>query len=296
MPTSDTHPLPDLTPLPGKQTGEEVSKLVGLMQKLLAPGGCPWDREQTLETLIPYLIEETYEVIDALHEGTVDDHREELGDLLLQVVFQSELRHAQGHFGIDDVARGIVAKLVRRHPHVFGDVKADNTEQALASWAKLKAQENSAKPTRNDKPRSALDGIPRSAPSLVRAFRAGEKAGAVGFDFPDAEGPRQKILEELDELVEAQATGDRRAMAHELGDLLFAVVNMARKLGLDAESALKESTDRFARRFSLVEEAARASGREVSDLSAAEQDRLWEDAKQALSDELPPASPSRPLP
>jgi MazG family protein len=295
MPTSDTHPLPDLTPLPGKQTGVEVSKLVGLMQKLLAPGGCPWDREQTLETLIPYLIEETYEVIDALHEGTVDDHREELGDLLLQVVFQSELRHAQGHFGIDDVARGIVAKLVRRHPHVFGDVKAENTEQALASWAKLKAQENNAKPTKNDKPRSALDGIPRSAPSLVRAFRAGEKAGAVGFDFPDAEGPRQKILEELDELVEAQATGDRRAMAHELGDLLFAVVNMARKLGLDAESALKESTDRFARRFSLVEEAARASGREVSDLSAAEQDRLWEDAKQALSDELPPASPS-PLP
>jgi MazG family protein len=292
----DPHPLPDLTPLPGKQTGSEVSKLVGLMQKLLAPGGCPWDREQTLETLIPYLIEETYEVIDALHEGTVDDHREELGDLLLQVVFQSELRYAQGHFGIDDVARGIVAKLVRRHPHVFGDVKAENTEQALASWAKLKAQEKEAKGPRqkHEKPRSALDGIPRSAPSLVRAFRAGEKAGAVGFDFPDAEGPRQKILEELDELVEAQGTGDRRAMAHELGDLLFAVVNMARKLGLDAESALKESTDRFARRFSLVEEAARASGREVSELSAAEQDRLWEDAKAALSDELPPAPSSSP--
>jgi MazG family protein len=295
MPPSESHPLPDLTPLPGKQTGAEVTKLVGLMQKLLAPGGCPWDREQTLETLIPYLIEETYEVIDALHEGTVDDHREELGDLLLQVIFQSELRFTQGHFGIDDVARGIVAKLVRRHPHVFGDVKADNTEQALASWAKLKAQEKSEKQKPNEKPRSALDGIPRSAPSLVRAFRAGEKAGAVGFDFPDAEGPRQKILEELDELVEAQGTGDRRAMAHELGDLLFAVVNMARKLGLDAESALKESTDRFARRFSLVEEAARAAGREVSQLSAAEQDRLWEAAKAALSDEQPTAT-NHPVP
>jgi MazG family protein len=292
MASSDSIPLPDLTPLPGKQTGAEISKLVGLMQKLLAPGGCPWDREQTLETLIPYLIEETYEVIDALHEGTVDDHREELGDLLLQVVFQSELRHAQGHFGIDDVAQGIVAKLVRRHPHVFGDVKADNTEQALASWAKLKAQEKREKQKPHEKPRSALSGIPRSAPSLVRAFRAGEKAGAVGFDFPDAEGPREKILEELDELVEAQASGDRRAMSHELGDLLFAVVNMARKLGLDAESALKESVDRFGRRFSLVEEAARASGREVSDLSAAEQDRLWEDAKAALHDEQPTATDS----
>lgn len=301
MAPSDTHELPDLTPLPGKQTGAEVTKLVGLMQKLLAPGGCPWDREQTLETLIPYLIEETYEVIDALHEGTVDDHREELGDLLLQVVFQSELRHAEGQFGIDDVARGIVAKLVRRHPHVFGDVKAENTEQALASWAKLKAQEKADKADKPDnaskaasakRPRSALDGIPRSAPSLVRAFRAGEKAGAVGFDFPDAEGPRQKVLEELGELGEAQTIGDRRAMAHELGDLLFAVVNLARKLGLDAESALRESTDRFARRFSLLEEAARARGVEVADLSPAEQDQLWEKAKQELSEELAPSPPT----
>src|SRR3954451_4578685 len=134
-------PLPELTPLPGKQTGAEVSQLVGLMQRLLAPGGCPWDREQTLATLVPYLVEETYEVVDALAEGTVADHREELGDLLLQIVFQSELRFTEGAFGIDDVARGIVAKLVRRHPHVFGEVKAQNAGEALASWAKLKAEE-----------------------------------------------------------------------------------------------------------------------------------------------------------
>src|SRR3954453_9850218 len=138
-------PLPELTPLPGKQTGAGVSALCGLMQRLLAPGGCPWDREQTLQSLIPYLVEETYEVIDALKEGSVEDHREELGDLLLQVVFQSELRHAEGAFGIDDVAAGIVAKLVRRHPHVFGDRKASDTGEALANWAEQKAAEKKAK-------------------------------------------------------------------------------------------------------------------------------------------------------
>src|SRR3954470_14638701 len=139
---SDKPPtLPDLTPLPGKQTGAEVSQLVGLMQRLLAPGGCPWDREQTLATLVPYLVEETYEVVDALAEGTVADHREELGDLLLQVIFQSELRFTEGAFGIDDVARGIVAKLVRRHPHVFGEVQAKGVDDVLSNWAAIKAQE-----------------------------------------------------------------------------------------------------------------------------------------------------------
>src|SRR4051812_23851765 len=207
--------LPDLTPLPGKQTGAAVQLLVGLMQRLLAPGGCPWDREQTLETLVPYLVEETYEVVDALAGGTVDDHREELGDLLLQIVFQSELRFAEGAFGIDDVARGIVAKLVRRHPHVFGDVVAKDADSVLANWAKLKAEEKAEKGKKG-----ALDGIPRSAPALLRATRGGEKAGAVGFDWPDAKGPRAKIDEELRELDRARADGDRAAMHHELGDLL----------------------------------------------------------------------------
>src|SRR5688572_16062519 len=179
MNTAGSPSVPDLTPLPGKQTGAAVTQLVGLMQRLLAPDGCPWDREQTLETLVPYLIEETFEVVDAIAEGTVDDHGEELGDLLLQIVFQSELRHAEGAFGIDDVAQGIVAKLVHRHPHVFGDVKARTTEEALASWAKLKAVEKAAKADKapdkspdgaRKKPEpSALDGIPRSAPALIRA-------------------------------------------------------------------------------------------------------------------------------
>src|SRR5258708_16445851 len=238
----DANPLPDLTPLPGKQTGAEVSKLVGLMQRLLAPGGCPWDREQTLATLVPYLVEETYEVVDAIASGNVADHGEELGDLLLQIVFQSELRSAEGAFCIDDVARGIVTKLVRRHPHVFGEVVANRTvtaDDVLANWAKLKATEKAEKGKHG-----ALDGIPASAPALLRATRAGEKAGAVGFSWPDAPGPRAKIDEELAELDEAWQAGDRPAMEHELGDTLLALANLARKLGMDAESALRAATDR----------------------------------------------------
>jgi MazG family protein len=270
--------LPDLTPLPGKQTGAEVTKLCGLMQRLLAEGGCPWDREQTLETLVPFLVEETYEVVDALASGNADDHREELGDLLLQIVFQSELRFAEGKFGIDDVARGIVAKLVRRHPHVFGDVVAKDAGDVLANWAKLKAAEKAEKGKHG-----ALDGIPQSAPALLRATRAGEKAGAVGFDWPDADGPRAKIDEELRELDEARRGGDREQMQRELGDLLFSTVNLARRMGLDAEQALRDSTDRFARRFGHVERTLAAQGRAVSDAPPDEQERLWQSAKRAES-------------
>lgn len=281
--------LPDLTPLPGKQTGAEVTKLVGLMQRLLAPDGCPWDREQTLETLVPYLVEETYEVVDALAEGDVDDHREELGDLLLQIVFQSELRFADGKFGIDDVARGIVGKLVRRHPHVFdrdGTLEgshaprdlavAKDADAVLANWAKLKAEEKAEKGKHG-----ALHGIPKSAPALLRATRTGEKAGAVGFDWPDAGGPRAKVDEELRELDEALRAGDRAEMQRELGDLLFATVNLARKLNLDAEQALRDTTDRFASRFGHLERTLAAQGRAVSDASPQEQNDLWEEAKRA---------------
>ena len=272
----DTASLPDLTPLAGKQTGAAVTQLVGLMQRLLAPDGCPWDREQTLETLVPYLVEETYEVVDAIAAGDVADHREELGDLLLQIVFQSELRFSEGKFGIDDVARGIVAKLVRRHPHVFGDVVAKDAGSVLANWAKLKSVEKAEKGKHG-----ALDGIPQSAPALLRATRAGEKAGAVGFDWPDADGPRAKVDEELAELDEARRAGDRAEMQRELGDALFAVVNLARKLGLDAEQALRDATDRFATRFRHVETALAAQGRAVADAGPQEQERLWQSAKQA---------------
>jgi len=273
-------PSIDLTPLEGKQTGAAVQQLVGLMQRLLAPGGCPWDREQTLATLVPYLVEETYEVVDALADGDPADHREELGDLLLQIVFQSELRFSEGLFGIDDVARGIVEKLVRRHPHVFGEVQVSGADDVLANWAKLKAAEKAAKAAeKGQKKGGALEGIPRTAPALLRATRAGEKAGAVGFDFPDAEGPRAKVDEELRELDEARARGDAEEMARELGDALFALVNLGRKLGLDPESALRDATDRFGRRFRHIETSLEKEGRAVASGSPEELDRLWEEAK-----------------
>jgi tetrapyrrole methylase family protein / MazG family protein len=280
-----------LTPLAGKQTGAEVQKLVGLMQRLLAPGGCPWDREQTLETLVPYLVEETYEVVDALSEHSVVDHQEELGDLLLQIVFQSELRFTEGQFGIDDVARGIVSKLVRRHPHVFGDVKVSGSKEVLANWSEVKAVEKAERGKHG-----ALDGIPRSAPALLRATRAGEKAGAVGFDFADADGARAKVDEELSELDQARARNDTAEMTRELGDALFALVNLGRKLNLDPESALRGATDRFARRFALLEERLAAQGRRVADADADEQDRLWQavkkvEASSARADETSSGSP-----
>ena len=277
-PVNDETPLPtvNLVPMPGKQTGATLPNLVGLMQRLLAPDGCPWDREQTLTTLLPYLVEETYEVVDALQSGHVADHCEELGDLLLQVIFQAELRHAKGAFGIDEVIDGIVRKLIHRHPHVFGEVQAKNATEALASWAKLKATEKAKKGKKG-----ALDGIPRSAPSLVRAMRAGEKAGAVGFDWPDAAGVRDKVNEELAEFDEACASQDRESMKHELGDLLFAVVNLARKLDLDAEQSLREATDRFGRRFAFMEAKLEADGRTVKSASPEEQNELWEAAKSA---------------
>jgi MazG family protein len=275
---SDETPIPEvkLETLPGKQTGQSLPRLVGLMQRLLAPNGCPWDREQTLTTLLPYLVEETYEVVDALQAGNVSDHREELGDLLLQIVFQSELRHAEGAFGIDDVIEGIVRKLVRRHPHVFGEVRAKDGNEALASWAKIKASEKAKKGKKG-----ALDGIPQSAPALVRAMRAGEKAGAVGFDWPDAAGVRDKVREELEEFDAAWASGDRAAMGRELGDMLFAIVNLARKLDLDAEHDLREATNRFGRRFGYLEEKLETAGRQVKDASLDEQNALWEEAKKA---------------
>ena len=271
----------DLSPLPGKQSGENISRLVGLMQRLLAPNGCPWDREQTLQTLLPYLVEETYEVVDAVNEGSVPDHREELGDLLLQIVFQSELRHAEGAFGIDDVAEGIVDKLVRRHPHVFGEEQANSpaidTQAVLANWSQLKAEEKAEKGKHG-----ALDGVPRSAPALLRAARVGDKAAAVGFDWPDAEGPRQKINEELSELNEAVKAGEATHIEHELGDVLFSVVNYARKLGIDPENALRGTVERFSGRFRHMEQSLEAEGKQVRGTSMTELDARWEAAKAAL--------------
>lgn len=267
----------DLSPLPGKQTGANLTRLVGLMQRLLAPNGCPWDREQTLTTLLPFLVEETYEVVDAVNQNSVADHCEELGDLLLQIVFQSELRHAEGGFGIDDVAEGIVSKLVRRHPHVFGETQADTSQAVLANWSQIKAAEKAEKGKHG-----ALEGVPRSAPALLRASRTGEKAAAVGFDWPDAAGPRAKINEELGELDEAVAAGDTEQIERELGDVLFSVVNYARKLGVDPENALRGTVERFSERFRHMEKSLETQGLGLRGTSMEELDRRWESAKAAL--------------
>jgi MazG family protein len=259
--------------MPEPKDGSTLPRLVAIMQRLLAPDGCPWDREQTLQSLRPYVIEEAYEVVDAIDRGSPDELREELGDLLLQVVFQAELARAQGWFGPDDVVAGICEKLVRRHPHVFGDAQVSNATEVVANWEIIKAKEKQG--------RGALDGIPVALPSLLRALRASEKAARVGFDWPDGQGARDKVTEELQELDRALAAGDEQASQDELGDLLFAIVNFARKRKLDPEAALRQTLHRFAARVRVVEQAAAQAGRPLEQLSPAELDALWRVAKTA---------------
>jgi len=247
-----------------------------VMRRLLAPDGCPWDREQTYESLRKYVLEEACEVIDAIDSGSRPALREELGDLLLQVVFQAELGRREGSFAIDDVVEGIVAKLVHRHPHVFGDAHAENSDDVLRNWEKLKVKEKGR--------RGLLAGVPRSMPSLTRAQRIGEKVSRVGFDWEDAKGSRAKVAEELAELDRAVESGDARHTEEELGDLLFALVNLSRHLKIDAEGALRRASDKFTTRFAHVERRVDeehggwGSGEEHLPLEVL--DRYWEEAKR----------------
>ncbi|MEM9073270.1 MAG: nucleoside triphosphate pyrophosphohydrolase [Myxococcota bacterium] len=255
-------------------SGETLPELVAIMRTLLGPKGCPWDKEQTLESLRPYVVEEAHEVVDAIDKGDAEGLREELGDLLFQIVFQSELAAAQEWFGIDDVVAAIRDKMVRRHPWVFGDQTIDTAEGALDRWEAMKAKEK--------KDRGALGGVPVALPALLRALRVGEKAAAVGYDWPEAAGARAKVDEELAEFDEAVRADDREAMEAELGDLLFALSSLARKHSLDPEAALRGSLGRFSRRFRHAELAAQERGglRELDDEA---RDALWDDAKAAES-------------
>ena len=259
-----------------------IERLHEIMTRLRDPErGCPWDREQTLESLKPCLLEETHELLAAMDRP--DDkanYIEELGDVLLQVMFQAVMAEQEGRFTFDDVANAISDKLVHRHPHVFGDVKADDSATVLRNWEQIKQMEHK-KETRH----SALDGVPAALPGLLKAQRTQEKAARVGFDWPDANGPREKIAEELGELdaeIAARASkkpADSVRVKEELGDLIFAVTNLARHLGVDAESALELTTSRFSRRFRAVEAAAKDAGRSMKDMTLEEMDALWDQAK-----------------
>jgi MazG family protein len=253
------------------------------MATLRGPDGCPWDHEQTLETLRRYLVEETYEVLDALDGGDPSAHCEELGDLLLQVVFQARIREEQGHFDVASVATTIAEKLVRRHPHVFGDAQVSSAAEVVRNWAEIKAAE---------KPRdSALDGVPRTLPALQRAQRIGEKAASAGFDWRRTEDVLAKLDEERAELEAALVQGRLEEVERELGDYLFTVVNAARRLGVDAESALRGTVSRFETRFRRLEGELRSEGRRVNETDDAELEARWQNVKRALASG--PGDPNR---
>jgi tetrapyrrole methylase family protein/MazG family protein/ATP diphosphatase len=276
----EDHPRP-VAPV-AVQDGSTLPRLVGVMQRLLAPDGCPWDREQTFETLRKYVLEEACEVIDAIEGGNREALREELGDLILQVVFQAELARTEGAFAIDDVIAAIIDKLVHRHPHVFGDLEAKDAEEVLRNWEKIKAEEK--------KGRGILGGVPRSLPALTRAQRIGEKVSRVGFDWEDPKGSRAKVTEELAELDAAIQRGDASAIEDEMGDVLFALVNLSRHVNLDAEGALRRTIDKFTNRFAHVEKRVQAEHggwgdpREkdkAASLPLETLDKYWDEAKAA---------------
>lgn len=251
---------------------KDFDELVETVAILRAPGGCPWDREQTHESIMRNLVEEGYEAIDAIQEGDFSHFADELGDILLQVVFHSRIAADDGRFDVDEVIRRSVAKLKRRHPHVFGELKLESSGEVLTHWEEMKRGERGGG--------SILDGVPASLPSLMLALRYQERAARVGFDWEHASQVVEKLDEELGELKEAVASGEREAVAHELGDVLFALTNLARKLDLDPEHALRAVNERFRARFQYVEERASMLGKSLPQMSLAEMDALWEEAKE----------------
>jgi MazG family protein len=255
-----------------KRTFEE---LVALMTTLRGPGGCPWDRKQTLADLKPFIIEEAYEVVDAIDRDDRAAMTEEVGDLLLEAVFVAEITREEGSFDIGDAITAVHDKLVRRHPHVFADVQANDAEQVLVNWEKQKNEE------RKSENKSLLSGVPQSMPALLKASRLTEKASRVGFDWERAEDVFAKLAEELAELHQAIDANDPAQIEEELGDLLFTAANIARKLNVNPEEALQSTNRKFTRRFEAMERSVREQERNLDQLSLAEMDALWNDAKVA---------------
>ena len=264
--------------------GARFDDLVRIMRVLRAPGGCPWDREQTLQSLRPFVLEETYELLDALDRQDLDGLREELGDFLYEAVFLAQIAEEAGHFSIADAVEGIARKLVRRHPHVFtpegqplAESDAITTAEVRRRWEDLKADERAAKGRTEE---SALRGVPGSMPALLRAYELTARAAAVGFDWSTPGDVLDKIDEEVREVRAAAATTSPEALEDELGDLLFAIANYARKLGVEPEAALRGATRKFQRRFIRMEDLSRAEGRPFASLSLEAQNALWDRVKE----------------
>ena len=258
-----------------ERTGVLFDSLLHLMARLRGPGGCPWDREQTRDSLKPFLIEEAYEVLEALDSREREPLLEELGDLLFQVVFHAQMAQELGEFDMSDVLRQLLAKMTRRHPHVFGDQTVGSAREALSQWEAIKHSEGNTA----GKPRSVLEGVPRSLPALLRAQRIQAKAARVGFDWQSPEAAWAKVQEEAGEVQAALARGDHAEAREEFGDLLFSLVNVARLLGIDVEGSLQAATDKFRRRFELLEAEIAAREGSVSDTPLEELDRIWERVK-----------------
>jgi ATP diphosphatase len=253
-----------------------MKKLLDIMAQLRDPqNGCPWDLEQDFRSIAPYTIEEAYEVADAIDRADLADLKEELGDLLLQVVFHAQMAREQNAFDFSEVVASISEKMVRRHPHVFGDEPVANAQAQREAWETHKARERDAVAGQN----KVLDGVSLNLPALSRASKLGKRAARVGFDWPDADGAMAKIHEELTELADARTRDDRESMAEELGDVLFSVVNLARHLGIDAEESLRSANRKFIQRFEQVEALVTEDGRQWSDCEADQLEAFWERAK-----------------
>ena len=276
---------------PAKQkqltAGEWFEKLVAVQARLRAPNGCPWDREQTHQSLRTYLIEEAYEVLEALESGNDAKFAEEMGDLLLQIVFHSQIAREEGRFTVSEVIREIHDKMIRRHPHVFGKTRAKDSAEVLRNWEQIKAEErrsskgNAKAGYSCAKEVSLLDGVSRALPATLEGFQLTRKASRIGFDWDDAGGVFEKLQEEAEELKDALEEKDQPRMEEELGDLLFAAVNLSRFLKIDPEIALKKANAKFSRRFRGMEKLAREKGQEFKDLPREEMEALWEATKKA---------------
>lgn len=262
--------------------GEWFERLVALQARLRAPNGCPWDREQTHATLRTYLIEEAYEVLDAMNSGDDAKFANEMGDLLLQIVFHSQIAEEQARFNIADVIREVHEKMVRRHPHVFGDKRAQDAAEVLRNWEQIKAEERQGNGAgkKEEKAKSLLDGVPRTLPATMEGLQLTRKAARAGFDWEDTQGIFEKLREECAELRHAAETKDAAKVEEEMGDLLFAAVNLARFLDVDPEIALKSANVKFSRRFREMERLAEADGKAFADVARADKEKLWDEAKQ----------------